>query len=103
MRGGGSRERYDSAGKTLTTQLNARLPPGNLLTCTFLLDRISSSGLRRLLNQHVGGNLKKVLPRAARTELEIVFFFPVRHRTGSVGAVVIPLALPLLLFIFHPH
>lgn len=71
--GGGSRERYDSAGKTLTTQLNARLPPGNLLTCTFLLDRISSSGLRRLLNQHVGGNLKKVLPRAARTELERVF------------------------------
>lgn len=74
MRGGGSWERYDSAGKTLTTQLNARLPPGNLLTCTFLLDRISSSGLRRLLNQHVGGNLKKVLPRAARTELERVFF-----------------------------
>lgn len=69
---GGSRERYDSAGKTLTTQLNARLPPGNLLTCAFLLDGISSSRLRRLLNQHVGGSLKKVLPRAPRTELEIV-------------------------------
>lgn len=92
--------------KTLTTQLKARLPPGNLLTCTFLLDRISSSRLRRLLNQHVGGYLKKVLPRAARMVLEIVF--PVRLRTGSVGsrgrsAVVIPLALPLLLFIFHLH
>lgn len=48
--------------KIHTTQLNARLPPRNVLTCTLLLDQISSSRLLRLLNQHVGGPLKKVLP-----------------------------------------
>lgn len=45
--------------KIHTARLNARLPPRNVLTCTLLLDQISSS---RVLNQHVGGPLKKVLP-----------------------------------------
>lgn len=49
-----------------TTQLHARLPPRNLLSCTFPLDQISSSRLHRLLNQHVGGSLKKVLPGFCR-------------------------------------
>lgn len=49
-----------------TVQLHARLPPRNLLSCTFPLDRISSSRLLRLLNQHVGGSLKKVLPAFSR-------------------------------------
>lgn len=45
-----------------TLQLHARFPPRNLLSCTFPSDQISSSRLHRLLNQHVGGSLKKVLP-----------------------------------------
>lgn len=48
------------------TRFHVQLPPRNLLSCTFPLDQISSSRLHRLLKQHVGGSLKKVLPGFCR-------------------------------------
>lgn len=75
----GSRECNDSAGKIHTTQLNARLPPRNLLTCTFLLDRISSSCLHWLLHQHVGAHLKTVVPLLGGGTCSM------RHHPGSIG------------------
>lgn len=69
-----------------TMQLHAWLPPRNLLSCTFPLDQISSSRLLRLLNQHVGGSLKKVLPAFSRRGDGAGDTCRLRGHAGSTGA-----------------
>lgn len=83
-----------------------RLPPRNLLTCALLLDQISSSRLWRLLNQHVGGCLKKALPGSRRRTI-ISRTSPRRkhrrRRRRSIIAIPLARSLLLLLFIFRLH
>lgn len=104
---GGGREGNDSAGKTPTAQLNARLPPRNLLTCALLLDQISSSRLWRPLKPTRGWfarrKFRPALVAAARAET--ADHFPrtsPRRKRRRRSVVAIPLARSLL-FILHLH